>query len=96
MRSPVFTTLWRALRSAAEQLPGSNEAREDALDGEPVNVSEGFCRHAKLLESPQKVKALLSSFYSRVRLPGPGEIIFDEHTEELEAGDFLHFSSVDV
>jgi len=29
-------------------------------------------------------------------LPGPGEIIFDEHNEELEAGDFLHFSSVNV
>jgi len=29
-------------------------------------------------------------------LPGPDKIIFDEHTEELEAGDFLHVSSVDV
>jgi len=46
--------------------------------------------------SPQKVKALLGSFYSQVRLPGPGEVIFDEHTEELEEGDFLYFSSVDV
>jgi len=38
---------------------------------------------------------LLGSFYSQVHLPGPVEIIFDD-TEELEAGDFLHFSPVNV
>jgi len=41
--------------------PGSNAAREDALNGSSVKVSEGFFRRAKLLESPQKVKG---SFYS--------------------------------
>jgi len=71
-----------------------NAAREDVLNGAPVKVSESFFRHAKLLDSPQKVKVLLGSFYSQVRLPGPGEVIFDEHTEELL--DFLYFSSVDV
>jgi len=76
--------------------PGSNAAREDALNGATVKVSESFCRHVKILESPQKVKAILGSFNSRVRLPGPGEVIFGEHTEELEGGGFLHFSSVDV
>jgi len=82
------------ISSGAAAEPGSNAARDDALNGAPVKVSEGFCRQAKLLESPQK--ALLGSFYSRVRLPGPGEVIFDEHTEELEAGDFLYFSSIAV
>jgi len=36
-----------------------------------------------------KVKVLLG----RVCLP---EVIFDKHTEELEAGDFLYFSSINV
>jgi len=76
-------------RGAAAE-PGSNAARKDALNGAPVKVSEGFCRHAKLFES------LLASFYSRVRLPGIGEVIFDEHTKGLGAGDFLHFSSIDM
>jgi len=56
---------------------GCNAAREDALDSAPVKVSEGFCRHAKLLESPQKVEALLGSFYSSVCFPGPGEVILN-------------------
>jgi len=83
------------ISSGAAAKPGSNAAREDALNGAPVKDSEGFCRHAKLLESPQKVKAPLGSFYSRVLLC-PGEVIFDVHTEELEAGDSLHFSSINV
>ena len=45
--------------SAAE--PSSNAAREDAFNG-PVIVSEGFCRHVKFLESPQKEKEILGSF----------------------------------
>jgi len=49
-----------AISSRLDAKPGSNAAREDALDGAPVNVSEGFCRHEKLL--PQKVEALLGSF----------------------------------
>jgi len=69
-----------------------NAAREDALNGAPVKVTEGFLRYAKLLESPQEVKVLLGSFSSRVRSPVPGDVNFDEHTEELEAGNFLHFS----
>jgi len=84
------------ISSEAAAKPGTNAAREDALVGAPVKVREGFCRHAKVLESPQKVKVLLGSFYRQVRLPGPGEVIFDEHTEELEAGNFLYFSSVNV
>jgi len=44
----------------------------------------------------QEVEALLGSFYSRVRLPRPGEVIFYEYSEELEVGDFLHFSPVNV
>jgi len=79
------------ISSGASVEPGSNVARDDAFKGAPVKVSEGFCRHVKLLESPQKVKAFWGSFYS---LRGPG--IFVEHTEELEAGDLLHFSSIDV
>jgi len=77
----VLDKINEIMRLAAAE-PGSKAAREDALNGAPVKCSEGFCRHAKLLESPQKVKVLLGSFYSQVRLPGPGEIIFDEHTEE--------------
>lgn len=73
------------ISSRAAAVPGSNAAREDALRGEPVEVCESFCRHAKLLECPQEVYALLGSFYRRVRLLGPGEVIV-EHTEELEAG----------
>jgi len=61
MHSAVFTTLWRALQLASAD-PGSNAAREDVLDGAPVKVSEGFCRNAKLLESPKKVKALWAVF----------------------------------
>jgi len=38
--------------------PDSNAAREDALNVAHVKVSEGSCGHAKLLDSPQKVKAL--------------------------------------
>jgi len=80
------------ISSRAAAKPGSNAAREDAINGAPVTLSESFCRHTKLLESPQKVKALLGSFYSRVRLPGLAEFIFDkEHTEEVEAEDLLHF-----
>jgi len=66
------------ISSGTATKPGTNATREDALDCAHVNVSEGFCRHAKFAESPQKVKPLLGSFYSRVRLPGPGE--------EIEAG----------
>jgi len=36
-----------AISSRAAAEPGSNAAREDALDGAPVKVSEGFSRHAK-------------------------------------------------
>jgi len=32
------------INSGAAAKPGSNAAREDALDGAPVQVSEGFCR----------------------------------------------------
>jgi len=39
------------ISSGAAAEPGSNAAREDALDGAPVKVSEGFCRRAKLLKS---------------------------------------------
>jgi len=39
-------------RAAAE--PGSNAAREDALDGAPVKVSEGFCRNVKLAKLLEK------------------------------------------
>jgi len=48
--------------SGAAAVPGSNAAREDALHGAPVQVSEGFWRHAKLLESPKKVNALWAVF----------------------------------
>ena len=49
----VLTTLWRALiSSGAAAQPGSDAAREDAFNCAPV---ESFGRHAKLLESPQKV-----------------------------------------
>jgi len=41
------------ISSGAAAEPGSNAAREDALDGAPEKVSTGFYRHAKLLESPQ-------------------------------------------
>jgi len=50
------------ISSGAAAEPGSNAAREDALNGIPVRVSESFCRHPKLLESPQKVKVLFGSF----------------------------------
>jgi len=56
MRSAVFTGCCSAAissRAAAE--PDSNAAREDALNGAPVKVSESLCRHAKLLASPPKV-----------------------------------------
>jgi len=66
------------ISSGAAAASGRNAAREDALNSAPVSVCESFCRHAKLLESPQKV------------------VIFDEHTEDHEAGGFLHFISVDV
>jgi len=51
-----------AMRSGAAAEPGSNAAREDALGGAPVKVCEGFWRHVKVPESPQKVEALLGSF----------------------------------
>jgi len=87
MLSAVFTTPLEGLviSSGAAAEPDSNAAREDALDGAPVQVSEGFCRHAKPLESFS-----LAVFYSRDRLPGSGEIIFDG------GGDFIHLISVDV
>jgi len=53
-----------AISRGPAAVQGSNVAREDAPNGAPVKVSERFCRHAKLLESPQKVKALLGSFYN--------------------------------
>ena len=53
-----------------------------------------FCQTCQI--SPQEVKALLGSFYCRVCLPGPGEVIFDEHIQELEAGDSLFLSSINV
>lgn len=37
---------------------------------------------------------LLGSFYCRVRLLGPGEVIVDKLTKELEAGDSLYSSDV--
>jgi len=52
-----------AISSGAAAEPGSNTAREDALNGAPVKVSESFCRHAKLLECRQKVKVLLGNLY---------------------------------
>jgi len=58
------------IRSGAVDEPGSNATREDALDGAPVKVCERFCRHAKLLESPQKVtfgQFLQSSLLSWIR-----------------------------
>jgi len=37
-----------AISSGATAEQGSNAVREDALDGAPVKVSLGFCRHAKV------------------------------------------------
>jgi len=49
------------ISSGAAAEPGRNAAGEDARNGAPGKVSEGFCRHAKLLES-QQVNLLLGSF----------------------------------
>lgn len=43
-----------AISNAAAAVPGGNAAREDALEGAPIEVSESFDRHAKLLESPEE------------------------------------------
>jgi len=48
-----------AISSRAAAEPGSNAGREDTLHGALVKASESFCRHAKLPESPQKVKVYL-------------------------------------
>jgi len=83
------------IRNGAAAKPGSNAVREDALNGAPVNVSE-FLHTCQIRHAKPAQKALLGSFYSRVHLPEPGEAILDKHSEELEAGDFLHFTSVNV
>ena len=51
-----------------------------------------FGRHAKLLRKYRRFWAVAC----RDSLSGPGEVIIDEHTEELEAGHSLHFSSINV
>jgi len=58
------------ISSGAAAEPGRNAARKDAINGAPIKVCEGLCRHANLLQSTQKVTALLGSFYSQVSLPG--------------------------
>src|SRR4029434_6283207 len=85
-----------AIGSGAATIPGSDAAREDALNGASIKVFQSFRRHATLLESPQEVNPLLCIFARRVRLHGPGEVILDVHTEEFEVGDSLHCSSLNV
>lgn len=67
------------ISSGAAVVPGSPTASGNALSGAPVEVGEVFGRHARLLESPQGVEMLLGSFYCQVQLPGPGDVIIDEH-----------------
>jgi len=62
----LLRCLHHRLECLAISIGASHAAREDALNGAPAKVSESSCRHVKLLESPQNVKALLGSFYSHL------------------------------
>lgn len=74
-----------AISRRAAAKPSSNAAIEDALNGAHVTVFQDMA-------NSQKLKVKFGTFSQPRCLPGPGE----KHTKKLKAGDFLHFSSVNM
>ena len=99
MRKADPTTLWRALRLRAVQLPYQavgNTARQNALNCTSVKVSEGLRCQAKFLQPPEVEEALLRLLHHTVCVGGLFQIVSDVYAEDLEAFYLLYFGPVNV
>ncbi len=77
-------------------VPERDVARQQALDGAPVEVCEDAGVHAKLPQYPQETEPLASFLDHCVHVKCPGEVLRDVHTEELEAADTFNLSITNV
>ena len=67
--------------------PGSDTARQDALNGASVEVCEVLIGQAQFLQLPEFEEALFHLLHYTVCVKGPFQVISDVHTQELEAFD---------
>ena len=80
----------------AVAVPGSETARQDALNCVSVKVCEGFRCQAKFFQPPEVEEALLRLLHHIVCVAGPFQFVSDMYAEELEAFHLLHCGPVDV
>ena len=79
-----------AVAGGAVALPGGDTARQDALNCESVEVSEGVTVQAKFLQPPEVEEALLHLLPHTVCVGGTFQIVSNIYSEELEAFHLLH------
>ena len=75
---------------------GRDTARQGALNCASVNFCEGFRWHAKFLQPPEVIEALLHLLYHTVCVGGPFQFVRDVYADEFKTFHLLHYCPVDV